>query len=296
MLPGRHSTARRTALLAAQAPPLAALECAIHGRCPPHELSPDSLHPSAAPPARGWLARLRWLVPIAFLLLVGWLLLRGIDGFDLPEMQRTLIEVPTLPAIGVALLALVAVAFTGAVDVVIARWLGVAMSAGEVLRLAFVANALANMLNLSGAMGSGVRLIGLSARRVELPVGAALIGMQVLSLPLGLSLLILVTLASGSLPITPTVTTHWLALAVLVGAALYLPAFFVLTSRQRVMRWLPHGTGLPPLRLKLTLVALSFVDWVLSAAVLYGCLYLSGAHVKAGPLLGASRRRRRWAC
>ncbi|MEO7063938.1 MAG: hypothetical protein ABI082_09250, partial [Dokdonella sp.] len=149
---------------------------------------PSTPRPSAE---HGWVARLRWLVPIAFLGVIGWLLVHGIDEFDLPEMQRTLLAVPTLPALGVALLALFAVAFTGSIDVLVARWLGLAMPAREVLRLAFVANALANVLNLSGAVGSGVRLLGLSARRIELPLGAALVGMQVLSLPLGLSVLII---------------------------------------------------------------------------------------------------------
>ena len=242
---------------------------------------------TTAAQARGWRAHLRWLVPIAFLALVGWLVWRGVDAFDLPELQRTLLGVPTLPALGVALLALAAVAFTGLVDVVIARWLGLAVPAREMLRLAFVANSLANILNLSGAVGSGVRLLGFAARKVELARGAALIGLQVLSLPLGLSVLIVTTLALGSRPITPSATTHWVAMIVLAAAACYLPAFFVLTTRRRLMRWLPHGSELPPLRLKLALTALSFVDWVASAAVLYGCLYISAAHVKPGPLLGS---------
>ncbi len=249
-------------------------------------IAPES---STLPPpaAHGWAARLRWLVPIAFLGVIGWLLVHGVDEFDLPEMQRTLLAVPTLPALGIALLALFAVAFTGSIDVLVARWLGLAMPAREVLRLAFVANALANVLNLSGAVGSGVRLLGLSARRIELPIGAALVGMQVLSLPLGLSVLIIATLSFGSAPLTPGAMTHWLALGVLIAAACYLPAFFVLTTKRRLMRWLPRGIDLPPLRLKLGLAALSFIDWVLSAAVLYACLYVSGAHVKPGPLLGS---------
>lgn len=249
-------------------------------------IPPDSVDPTT-PATRSWLARLRWLVPIAFLVLVGWLLGRGAADFDLPELQRTLISVPTLPAIGIALFALCAVAFTGLIDVAIARWLGIAMSAREMLRLAFVANTLANVLNLSGAVGSGVRLLGLSARRIELPASAALIGLQVLSLPLGLSVLILVALASRALPTTAGTASHWLAIAVLVVAALYLPAFLILTSRRRLMRWLPRGSEMPPWRLKLSLVALSALDWVLSASVLYGCLYISDAHVKVGPLLGS---------
>ncbi len=234
-------------------------------------------------PGRG--ARLRWLVPVAFLLLVGWLLVHGIDDLDLPDLQRALLDVPTLPFAGVGLLALAAVAFTGLVDVAIARWLGVAVPLRELLRLAFIANSLANVLNLSGAIGSGVRLLGLSARGIALPSSAALIGLQVLSLPLGLSVLVIVALLCGPLPVAPVAHTRWLALTVLVGAALYLPAFFVLTARRRLVSWLPSGVELPPLRLKLALSVLSLIDWILSAAVLYACLYLAGAHVKPGALL-----------
>jgi phosphatidylglycerol lysyltransferase len=237
--------------------------------------------------ARGWAAHLRWLLPLAFLALVGWLVARGIDEFDLPEMQRTLLDVPTGSALGIGLFALVAVAFTGLIDVAIARWLGLGISTRDMLRLAFVANSLANVLNLSGAVGSGVRLLGFSTRRIELARGGALIGLQVLSLPLGLSLLIIATLAAGSLPIAPTATTRGFAIAILIAAACYLPAFFFLTSRRKLMRWLPHGAGLPPLRLKLALAGLSLLDWVLSASVLYGCLYISGAHVKPGPMLAS---------
>jgi len=246
--------------------------------------NPEAASPSAS---RVWLSRLRVAVPLAFLALVGWLVVREIGELDLQQMQRTLIDVPTLPALGVALFALAAVAFTGLIDVAIARWLGIPMRMRDILKLAFVANAMANTLNLSGATGSGVRLLGLSAQRVEIVRGAALIGMQVLSLPLGLSILIIVTLAAGSLPITPSATTRWLATIVLVAAALYLPAFFVLSARRRLMRWLPKGQELPPLKLKLALAALSFIDWVLAASVLYLCLFLSGAHVKPGPLLGS---------
>ena len=60
---------------------------------------------------------LRWLLPLGFLLLTAWLLWQKIDEFDLIELQRTLLAVPTLPMLGVALLALAAVGITGLVDV-----------------------------------------------------------------------------------------------------------------------------------------------------------------------------------
>ena len=53
------------------------------------------------------------------------------------------------------------------------------------------------------------------------------------------------------------------------------------------MRWLPADVGVPPLRLKIELTLISFVDWLLAAATLYACIYLSGEHVKPGLLLGA---------
>ena len=39
---------------------------------------------------------LRWLLPLGFLLLTAWLLWQEIDEFDLIELQRTLLAVPTL--------------------------------------------------------------------------------------------------------------------------------------------------------------------------------------------------------
>ena len=250
------------------------------------------MHDSAAPEpsinhSHHPLRRLvRWLVPLAFLCIVSALLWHEVDAIDLPQMQRSLLQVPTGAVILIGLLALFGVAFTGFIDAAIARWLAIGLPLRELLSLSFVANSISNTVNLSGAVGSGVRLLGLNARKVALPRSAALIGLQVLSLPLGLSVLILMSLAVGSLPMTPGTTTRWLAIAVLIGAAAYLPLFFVLTARRRLMGWLPKGQALPPATLKLQLALLSFVDWLLAASVLYACLYVSGVTVKPGPLVG----------
>ncbi len=243
--------------------------------------------PSIAGFLRVWLARLRWAVPIVFLGVTAWLVWRELAGFNLRELQRTLLHVRTVNAAMAAALALFAVAFTGSVDVAIARWLKLDVRARELLRLSFVANALANTLNLSGAIGSGVRLLGLSSHAVPMRRSAALVGLQVLSLPLGLSALVIATLASGSLPVTPGAATHWLAIVILIAAALYLPLYFLLTGRRALMRWLPEEQGLPPWQLKSTLAALSLLDWLLAAASLWVCLTLAGAQVSATVLLGA---------
>ncbi|MEP6940352.1 MAG: lysylphosphatidylglycerol synthase domain-containing protein, partial [Rudaea sp.] len=236
----------------------------------------------------GILQRLRWLVPLLFLAFTGVLLWHELDHqFDLPEVQRTLLEVPTLPALGIAALALLAVAFTGLVDTTIGRWLGLEMRLPDYLRLSFVANSLANILNLSGAMGAGIRLMGLTAHKVTLPRAAALIGMQALSLPLGLSLLVVFTLATQSLMLIQGSVEKTLAYLVLAAAALYLPLYFFLTTRRPLMRWLPQDLGPPSLRLKLELTAISLLDWLFAAATLWACLYVSGAHVKPGLMIGA---------
>ncbi|HXS73083.1 MAG TPA: bifunctional lysylphosphatidylglycerol flippase/synthetase MprF [Rhodanobacteraceae bacterium] len=249
--------------------------------------SVSATEPSGHEPGRGWLARLRWLVPLAFLLATGWLVWRELAGFDLRQLQRTLLHVPTRYAAYAAALALFAVGFTSSVDIAIARWLKLEVRTRELLRLSFVANALANTLNLSGAIGSGVRLLGLSGHGVAMRRSAALVGLQVLSLPLGLSALVIATLASGALPVTPGAATHVLAIAVLIAAALYLPLYLLLTTRRKLMRWLPEEQGLPSLSLKLVLTTLSLVDWLLAAASLWLCLTLAGAQVDATVLLGA---------
>jgi phosphatidylglycerol lysyltransferase len=240
---------------------------------------------AAAPPTRSRWAFLRWLIPLAFLALTGWLVWRELASFDLVQVQRTLVAVPTLPAVGIALFALLAVAITGLVDLRIARWLRIDVGSGKVLRLALAANALANTISLSGAMGAGVRLMGLSGRGVDLPRAATLIGMQALALPLGLSVLVAASLATGTLPLTPGTATRWLAIAVLVAASLYLPLYFVLTSQRRLMRWLPPEQAMPSLRLRLELSLLSLADWLLAAATLYICLHVSGAAVTPTQLL-----------
>jgi phosphatidylglycerol lysyltransferase len=235
-----------------------------------------------------FLARFRWVVACVFLGTTAWLLWQQRGSVSLPEIQRTLInDVATLPAIGVAILAVIAVAFTGLVDWLIGRWLGLSLPLRDYLRLGFIANSMANTINLSGAMGAGIRLMGLTSYKVPLSRAAVLIGMQALSLPLGLGLLVAMTLLTSSLPLTNGTTEKFVAIAILVAAALYLPLYFFLTTRRSLMRWLPHEVGLPPLKLKIELTIVSFVDWLLAASTLYACLYLAGVHVKPGLLLGA---------
>lgn len=227
----------------------------------------------------------RWCIPLAFLIGVATLAVREIDRFDLPAMQRTLLQVPTLPALGIAVLAMLAVAVTGVIDVVLARWLRIGVPLREVFRLAFVANTLSNTLNLSGAVGSAARLLGLSSHGVEVGRGAALVGMQVLSLPLGLSVLVTAALASGALPDSLRASAHGLGMTVMFAAAAYLPLYFVLSSQRRFMRWLPDAHALPGFLLRVQLTLVSLIDWVFAVAVLYACLELSGAAVRPDVLI-----------
>ena len=247
----------------------------------------DATQPAPGPQRHVLLSALRWLLPLAFL--IGTLVLAGreLESFDLAALERTLLAIPTIEAAAVALFALAAVAYTGLIDLAAARWLKIDLAWPALLRLSFVANALANTLNLSGAVGSGVRLLGLSAHQVPLKRGAALIGLQVLALPTGLSVLVIAALAMGAVPPAPDATMHWLAIAVLVAAALYLPVYLVLTGNRRLMAWLPAEQGQPPLTLRLHLAGLSLVDWVLAAATLWFCLHLAGAVVSPLLLLAA---------
>ena len=86
--------------------------------------------------------------------------------------------------------------------------------------------------------------------------------------------------SGSSEPLTSGTAQRWVAAAVLIAAALYLPLYFFLTTRRALMRWLPADVGIPPLRLKIELTLVSLIDWLLAAATLYACIYLSGEHVK----------------
>ncbi|MBL0162134.1 MAG: bifunctional lysylphosphatidylglycerol flippase/synthetase MprF [Xanthomonadales bacterium] len=234
-----------------------------------------------------WRSALRWCVPIGFLALVAWLVVREIDSLDLLSMQRTLMQVPLLPTLAIGVFALAAVAFTGLIDVILSRWLKIAVRRREVFRLAFVANTLSNTLNLSGAIGSAVRLLGFSSLGIETPRSAALVGIQVLALPLGLSVLIGWTLLHGEIPTITDAGAQWLVVVAMIAAVTYLPLFFVLTSRRTLMRWLPESQPLPSLSLKLGLSLVSLLDWLLAAAVLYACLEISGVHIRPGDLIAS---------
>src|ERR1700733_12102762 len=168
-------------------------------------------HTTAESKTPGRFAKLRWVLALAFLSITAWLLYREVGELPLPDIQRTLLDVPTLPALGVAALALISVAFTGFVDFLVARWLKLGIGARDVFRLAFVANSMANTLNLSGAMGASIRLMGLSGLKVPMSRSAALIGMQALSLLCGLSLLVIITLSTSSLPLTSGTVQRWIA-------------------------------------------------------------------------------------
>jgi hypothetical protein len=63
--------------------------------------------------------------------------------------------------------------------------------------------------------------------------------MQVLSLPLGLSLLVDSTLLLGRIPAITASVAQWLVIAVLAAAVLYRPLFFAPTTRRSLMHWLP---------------------------------------------------------
>jgi phosphatidylglycerol lysyltransferase len=88
----------------------------------------------SADSSRNVFARLRWIIPTLFLAVVAWLLWHEVGEFPLPDIQKTLLDVPTLPMLGVGALALFAVAFTGLVDWLIGRWLKLELHARDFLR------------------------------------------------------------------------------------------------------------------------------------------------------------------
>ena len=136
---------------------------------------------------RRWLRALRTIWPSLALAMVVWLGWRELSGLDLHALHRITRNLNNLDLIGLELLALLAVLAMCGYDLLLSRWLKVGLPPGQVLRYAWPACTLANLLGLSGMAGSGVRYLALSREGVGGRTIAVYAGVQLLAVPVGLA-------------------------------------------------------------------------------------------------------------
>ena len=255
--------------------------------------TPDSLtaDPDAAvDPNRRAVSLLGWLrrgVPPLLVMataLLAWFELRGFDFHALQEVVR---RIPLWVLLLLQALALAAVFAMSLYDWWLSRRLKVDLPPARLLRYSWVANTMNNLIGLSGLAGSGVRILLLTRDGVATRAASLYSGIIMLSVPVGLSVLVLVALALGEADLVPGALPTWAVRAVLIAYAAYLPVFLVLAASSKVLHRVLSGASRLGLRGGLTLVGISVLDWLLAVVVAWSCLAAAGAPTGPGIFLSA---------
>ena len=233
------------------------------------------------------LAWLRRGVPPLLVALTGLVAWYQIKGFDFHTLRAAVYRIPLGVLLGLQALALAAVFEMVLYDWWVARWLKVSLAWNRLIRYSWVANSTNNLIGLSGLVGSGIRILLLTRDGVATRVASLYSGVIMLSVPVGLSVLVLAALALGRTDLVPGVLPRWAILTVLIGYAAYLPVFLTLAANRAVLHRVLSGTARLGLGGGLTLVAISVLDWLMAVLVAWYCLVACGAHIDPGLFLAA---------
>ena len=243
--------------------------------------------PLSAPatPLRRMLKGLRALWPPLVLGLVGWFGWHDLRGLDLKALHTVVSQLTNLDLVELQLLAAIPVLAMCGYDLLLNRWLGINLPARRVLRYAWPACTLANLVGLSGMTGSGIRYLALSREGIAGRTIAAYAGVQLLAIPLGLGLLAGAALWIALRQHVPLPLTGLLPQLLLAGFVAYVPGFFLVTGSGALHRRFLHD--LPPLTasLRVQLTAASLGEWGLALAVLWLALGLAGVHTAPQELI-----------
>jgi phosphatidylglycerol lysyltransferase len=244
----------------------------------------DDARTDRASEALGWL---RKLVPFVLLTAVALLLWRERDQFSFETLRTTTQSIPFVALIGLVGLGLFSVATMYAYDWVLARWQRIAIAPARLFHYSWVANSLSNSVGMSGLTGSSVRFMLLTRDGVPPERAAAYAGVQVLSIPLGLALLCGVALAARAIAPAGVPLPSPLANIVLACVAGYLVLFLLLTGDTALHRRFPSRVPSLPASVRVELVAVSFFEWLATAATFAACVYATGLHADLWLVLGA---------
>lgn len=254
---------------------------------PPDEelaLAETPLSVPPTPPRRA-LKILRALWPPLVLGLVGWFGWHDLRGLDLHALHGVVSRLSDADLVGLQLLAAIPVLAMCGYDLLLNRWLGINLPIRRVLRYAWPACTLANLVGLSGMTGSGIRYLALSRDGVAGRTIAAYAGVVLLAIPLGLGLLAAAALAITLRQHVPLPLPGLLPQLLLAGFVAYVPGFFLITGsgtlHRRFLRDLPPLTA----GLRVQLCAASLGEWGLALAVLWLALRLAGVHTPPQELI-----------
>ncbi|MEA3250883.1 MAG: bifunctional lysylphosphatidylglycerol flippase/synthetase MprF [Pseudomonadota bacterium] len=240
--------------------------------------APDTLtsaEPEDTPEREGRASRLllwlRRLVPPVLLLVVLVLVVLEVQGLNFYQLRRTTENLELWKLALVVLAGLMAVITMTGYDLVMARGLGLNLSARYVFRYAWVANTFNNIAGVSGLTGSGMRFLALNQAEIDNPTITRYVGLTALSTPLGLAGLAIAGLPSIHHLLEQTTLPPWLGYALVALAMLYLLGYLVFERFLPLQAGHTQRTGMG---LKGILLVVSTFEWAAAAGVFWLCLWL----------------------
>ena len=212
---------------------------------------------------------------VLFLIIKG-----GGDQLEKVNFLSTVELLRQLPILQALLLLLIGIGATGTMtlyDFTIIRYFKHRMKRLLFFNIAFVANALNNLLGLGGLAGATARTILLRKNNLDLKASLYYNVLLAPATPTGLSILAVILLVESKT--IGSITTHypWIYIGI-IGMIVYLPIYLV--SDKLVDRFkLASGTEKihKSLSLKIRLICISFIEWFSAALVFY---YITSIYVE----------------
>ena len=251
-------------------------ETAAHVAKRPHDRVEEE---APRPPWQTHIFVLRRLLPAGFLLVVGAMTARELTRLDLRALADSLHQVALPALLGLQAVGLAALMAMALYDLALCRWLGIHLPLPRLLRYAWIANAFNNLVGLSGLTGSGIRYLLLTREGLSPSTAAGYAATVMVSISAGLSLLAWPVFLLGGDVVTDLPVPGWAAGLIIALVGAYLPVYLLLLGGGALhTRFL---AGLPVLRVsqRLSLVAISTVDWMMAILVAWLCVWACGAYV-----------------
>jgi len=234
-----------------------------------------SQSPEALPPQSRW-HHVRHLIPVVVLGLLTVLSWEELHTLDWNALRSALQSVSFEYLLLLQLVGLLAVAGMLPYDAILKRPLVVQMPMARLLTLSWVANTFNNFIGLSGLTGSGIRYVVLTRSGMASGSAATYSLLLMLSVPVGLAVFAVLTLAIGPSDLATAGLPSRLVQLALVLISTYLPVYWLLTGSAPLLRWLGHAAAPPAWSTRLLLVGISAVDWSLAMGVLALALWVVG--------------------
>ncbi len=248
---------------------------------------PSDPRPEVQAGAVSLLTWLRRAAPPILILVTGFAAWFELRGFDFHAVHQSVRRVPLETLAGLHLLALAAIFGMSLYDLWVSRWLEIDVPRTKLLRYSWVANTMNNLIGLSGLAGSGIRILLLTREGVSARTASLYSGVVMLSIPVGLSVLVLFALLFGDARLVPAGLSRWAVRGVLIGDAAYLPIFLALCVSRVIARRVLHSESRLGWGGALSLMVISTLDWLLAVLVAWTCVTAAGSSVAPGIFLAA---------